>query len=162
MLGNFFILTCPYLFDMETVTYFAIYRNYHTSNAIDPTQNTTQLFLDVYRHKDNLYIRPIKVQHRYSPTMNMLHVRHGDDFIPVMSSAVISEILTSAKRSGLNSDSSLGFWETSFLQARKLLTSGEYRPDLPEIDVADVSETGGIRITADALHQKVSYHFDRQ
>jgi pyruvate,water dikinase len=132
MLGNFFMLTCPYLFDMETVTYFALYRNYHTSHAITPIQNTTQLFLDVYRHKDELYVRPIKVQHRYSPTMNTLHVRHGDDFSPVTSSAVISEILTSSKWSGLDSDSSLGFWETSFLQARELLTSGEYRPDLPE------------------------------
>ena len=50
MLGNFFMLTCPYLFDMETVTYFAVFRNYHTSRAIVPIQNTTQLFLDVYRH----------------------------------------------------------------------------------------------------------------
>lgn len=132
MLGNFFMLTCPYLFDKETVTYFAVFRNYHSSRAIVPIQKTTQLFLDVYRHKGELYVRPIKVQHRYSPTMNMLHVRHGETFIPVTSSAVISEILTSAKWSGLNSDSILGFWESSFLQARELLKSGEYRPDLPE------------------------------
>lgn len=132
MLGNFFMLTCPYLFDKETVTYFAVFRNYHTSRAIVPIQNTTQLFLDLYRHKGELYVRPIKVQHRYSPTMNMLHVRHGEAFIPVMSSAVISEILTSAKWSGLHSDSTLGFWESAFLQASELLRSGEYRPDLPE------------------------------
>ncbi|MDF7807425.1 PEP/pyruvate-binding domain-containing protein [Pontiellaceae bacterium B12219] len=132
MLGNFFMLTCPYLFDVETVAYFAIFRNYHTSRAISPILETTQLFLDVYRHKDELYVRPIKAQHRYSPTMNMLHVRHGEKFMPVTSSAVISEILTSAKWSGLHSDSSHGFWESSFLQARELLKSGEYRPDLPE------------------------------
>ncbi len=132
MLGNFFMLTCPYLFNMETVAYFAVFRNYHTSHAIVPIQKTTQLFLDVYRHKDELYVRPIKAQHRYSPTMNMLHVRHAEKFLPVTSSAVISEILTSAKWSGLHSDSSLGFWETSFLEARELLKSGEYRPDLPE------------------------------
>ena len=132
MLGNFFMLTCPYLFDLETVTYFAVFRNYHTSRSIVPIQRTTQLFLDVYRHKEELYVRPIKVQHRYSPTMNMLHVRHGEEFLPVTSSAVISEILTSAKWSGLHSDSSLGFWESSFLEARELLKSGEYRPDLPE------------------------------
>ena len=51
-----------------------MYRNYHTSHALGPIQETTQLFLDVYRHKDELYVRPVKVQHRYSPTMNMLHV----------------------------------------------------------------------------------------
>lgn len=131
MLGNFFMLTCPYLFDMETVTYFAVFRNYHTSHAILPIQNTTQLFLDIYRYKEELYVRPIKVQQRYSPTMNMLHVRRGDTFSPVMSSAIISEILTSAKWSGLHSDSSLGFWESTFLHARELIKSGEYRPDLP-------------------------------
>ena len=155
MLGNFFMLTCPYLFDLETVTYFALYRNYHTSHAIGPIQNTTQLFLDVYRHKDELYVRPIKVQQRYSPTMNMLHVRRGDEFLPVMSSAVISEILTSAKWSGLNSDSSLGFWESSFLQARELLTSGEYRPDLPEKGKAVYEKLVRMVISRDETMQKL-------
>ncbi|HOF88235.1 MAG TPA: hypothetical protein PLZ36_09070, partial [Armatimonadota bacterium] len=51
MLGNFFMLTCPYLYDLETVTYFALLRNYHTQRAIGPISRTTQLFLDVYSHK---------------------------------------------------------------------------------------------------------------
>lgn len=131
MLADFFMLTCPYLFDLETVAYFAVFRNYHTSHALGPIQDTTQLFLDTYRHKGELYIRPVKVQHRYSPTMNMLHVWRGDDFKTVTSSAVISEILTSARWSGLASDSGVGFWETSFIRARELLQTGEYRPDLP-------------------------------
>ncbi|MCE5252930.1 MAG: PEP/pyruvate-binding domain-containing protein [Actinomycetia bacterium] len=131
MLANFFMLTCPYLYDLETVAYFALYRNYHTTHALEPIQETTQLFLDVYRHKGEMYIRPVKVQHRYSPTMNMLHVRRGDEFLTVTSSAVISEILTSAQWSGLAYDSSVGFWETTFQRARDLLRSGEYRPDLP-------------------------------
>ncbi|HOW97328.1 MAG TPA: PEP/pyruvate-binding domain-containing protein [Kiritimatiellia bacterium] len=131
MLANFFMLTCPYLYDLETVTYFALYRNYHTSHAIGPIQATTQLFLDTYRHKGDLYVRPVKVQHRYSPTMHMLHVWHGDSFRAVTASAVISEILTLSQWSGLASDSSIGFWETSFIRARELIQSGEYRPDLP-------------------------------
>ena len=132
MLANFFMLTCPYLFDLETVTYFALYRNYHTSHAMGPIQETTQLFIDVYRHKENIYVRPVKVQHRYSPTMHMLHVWRNDEFRPVTASAAISEILTLAPWSGLESDSSVGFWETSFIQARELLRSGTYRPDLPD------------------------------
>ncbi|NLX26348.1 MAG: pyruvate, phosphate dikinase [Lentisphaerae bacterium] len=155
MLGNFFMLTCPYLFDMETVTYFAVFRNYHTSHALVPIQNTTQLFLDVYRHKNEIYVRPIKAQHRYSPTMNMLHVRHGSHFLPVTSSAVISEILTSAKWSGLNSDSSLGFWESSFLQARELLVSGEYRPDLPGKGKSIYEQLVRMVISRDAGMQKL-------
>lgn len=131
MLANFFMLTCPYLFDMETVAYFALYRNYHTTHALGPIQDTTQLFLDTYRHKGEIYVRPVKVQHRYSPTMNMLHVWRGEEFKTVTASAAISEILTSTQWSGLASQSSVGFWETTFLQARELLRSGEYRPDLP-------------------------------
>jgi pyruvate, water dikinase len=131
MLANFFMLTCPYLYDLEAVAYFALYRNYHTVHALEPVQETTQLFLDVYRHKDELYIRPVKVQHRYSPTMNMLHVWRGEEFPTITSSAVISEILTSAQWSGLAYDSSAGFWETQFLRAREMLQSGEYRPDIP-------------------------------
>lgn len=132
MLGNFFTLTCPHLFDLEAVSYFALCRNQHTTRAIAPIQNTTQLFVDVYRHKDDLYVRPIKTLHRYSSTMNMLHVQRESAFIPVTSSAIISEILTSTKWSGLHSDNNLGFWEASFIQAREWLSSGEYRSDLPE------------------------------
>ena len=131
MLANFFMLTCPYLFDMETVTYYALYRNYHTSNALGPIQETAQLFIDTYRHRGEIYVRPVKVQHRYSPTMNMLHVWRGGEFRTITASAVISEILTSAQWSGLASDSSVGFWETSFIRARELIQSGSYRPDLP-------------------------------
>ncbi len=131
MLADFFMLTCPYLFDLETITYFALFRNYHTSHALGPIQETTRLFLDTYRHKSEMFVRPVKVQHRYSPTMNMLHVWHGDEFKTVTASAVISEILTSARWSGLASDGSVGFWETGFLRARELLQSGDYRPDLP-------------------------------
>ncbi len=120
MLGNFFRLTCPYLFDLETLAYFALLRNHHSAYALDPIMETTQLFLDVYNHR-RLYIRPIKVQHRYSATMNMLH-RRGEDgtFEPVSDSTVIAEILTSAKWSGLHADRNPGFWERAFLEAQEL------------------------------------------
>ena len=134
MLGNFFMLTCPYLFDLETVTYFALFRNYHTQHAIGPISRTTQLFLDVYSHKGHLYLRPMKTQHRHSPTINMLHEwrKEDDTFHAVSSSNVISEILTSARWSGLSADSSGDFWETAFVRAREMIKSGTYRPDIPE------------------------------
>ena len=131
MLGNFFMLTCPLLFDLETVTYFAIYRNYHTTSAISPITQTTQLFLDTYNHKGELYVRPVKAQHRYSSTMHTLHVWRDTEFSPISSSAVIADIMTSSKWSGLASDSSVGFWEGCFIEARELIRTGEYRPDLP-------------------------------
>lgn len=96
MLGNFFMLTCPYLFDMETIAYFALRRNQHTADAIDPIANTTQILLDVYHYKNELYLHPVKVQHRYSPTMNMLHRQRGRDFKPVSSSALTVEVLAAS------------------------------------------------------------------
>jgi hypothetical protein len=130
MVGNFFMLTCPYLYDLETITYFAILRDFHSIHATEPIADTTQLLLDVYRHKGRLYVHPLKVQHRYSPTMHMMHVWDDEDsFAPVTQSYTISEILTSATRSPLDSTSSrLGVWNRTYLQAEQLcekMRSGE-------------------------------------
>lgn len=119
MLGNFFKLTCPYLFDLETLAYFALFRNHHSAYAIDPVMETTQLFLDVYSHQQ-IYIRPIKVQHRYSATMNMLHRWQNDTFTPVSDSTVIARIMTSARWSGLHADRIPGFWERAFIEAQEI------------------------------------------
>ncbi len=122
MVGNFFMLTCPYLYDLETVTYFALLRDYHSVHATGPISETTQILLDAYRHKGKLHVHPLKVQHRYSPTMHMLHVWEGDQFPPVTESYTISEILTSAPRSPLDSASSrLGVWNWTFVRAEEAL-----------------------------------------
>ncbi|MBN1509321.1 MAG: hypothetical protein JW955_20920 [Sedimentisphaerales bacterium] len=121
MLGNFFLLTCPYLYDLETVAYFAIFRNYHGSRAIRPISETTQLFMELYRHAGTLYVHPLKVQFRYSPTMNMLHAWDGDEFRPVTSSALISSILTSVNWSDLDPDARPGYWERTFREAQQVL-----------------------------------------
>src|ERR1035437_2200701 len=63
-LGNFFQLTCPRLLDLETVTYFGIYRDRHSAYAIEPIRGTTQFMLDVFRLEGRLYIRPVKIQYR--------------------------------------------------------------------------------------------------
>ena len=118
MLGNFFTLTCPYLYDLETVAYFALFRNYHSSRAIRPITETTQLFLELYRHAGTLYVHPLKVQLRYSPTMNMLHAWDGDEFRPVTSSVLISSVLASVNWSDLNSDARPGYWQRTFLEAQ--------------------------------------------
>jgi hypothetical protein len=121
MLGNFFMLTCPYLFDLETVAYFALFRNYHSSRALQPIFETTQLFLDVYRYRETRFIYPMKVHLRYSPTMNMLHEWKGDEFRPVTASALISSILTSVNWSGLDSDIRPGIWERAFAEGEEVL-----------------------------------------
>ena len=98
MLGNFFALTCPYLFDLETLTYFGLRRGAQGSDALDPILETTQIFLDVYSQEGRAYLRPRKTQHRYSPTISMLHTWEGERFEPVASSIVAAQILTAAER----------------------------------------------------------------
>lgn len=121
MLGNFFMLTCPYLYDLETIAYFAIFRNMHSDRAIDPITETTQLLLEVLDHRNTLFIRPIKVLHRYSATMNMMHEWCGDEFKPVSSSIAISDIRHSTNWSVLGPDRTLGFWDRALLDANEAL-----------------------------------------
>ncbi|HOV74569.1 MAG TPA: PEP/pyruvate-binding domain-containing protein [Candidatus Hydrogenedentes bacterium] len=125
MVGNFFMLTCPYLYDLETITYFAILRDYHSVHATDPIAETTQLLLDVYRHKGVYYLYPLKVLHRYSGTMHMLHAWEGDTFKPVSESYIISEVLHAA--STLPTDwtrSLIGVWQKTFALAADALKGG--------------------------------------
>jgi len=74
MMGNFFKVTCPYLFSLDTVAYFPIIRGKHSFEAIAKIRETTQLFLDIYSDKkENIYIHPLKVWNRYSQKMFLGH-----------------------------------------------------------------------------------------
>ncbi|HEX3078617.1 MAG TPA: pyruvate kinase, partial [Lachnospiraceae bacterium] len=64
MIGNFFRVTCPYLYELDTIAYFAIIRNAHTFSTIAGIRETTQLLLDLYQVNNKLYIHPLKVWQR--------------------------------------------------------------------------------------------------
>ena len=133
MVGNFFMLTCPYLYDLETITYFALLRDFHSIHATEPIADTTQLLLDVYRHDGSLYVHPLKVQHRYSPTMHMLHAWEGDVFTPVTQSYLTAEILSTAPRSPLDSASSrIGVWNRTFIRAEQMADPARCDAEDPE------------------------------
>jgi hypothetical protein len=122
MLGNFFMLTCPYVYDRQSLAYFPLLRNQHSFHATTPISETTQIWVDIYRHKSQLYLHPTKVQHRYSSTMFMLHLWEGERFIPVTESSTIAEILTSRPWAGLESVRlRLGKWNRTFLQVEDIL-----------------------------------------
>lgn len=93
MLGNFFLITCPYLFELETIAYFALQKNLHSFHATDCIRNTAQVILEVYRRENRLFIHPLKVWKRHTPTLYMLHSWEGAEFKPVTSSATITDIL---------------------------------------------------------------------
>lgn len=119
MLGNFFLLTCPRLRDLETVTYFGLYRNHHASFALNPITETTQFLLEVFRYEGRLYVRPIKAQHRSPHSINALHAWEGDKFRPITNSAIASEVLGSSRWPGLRSDTRQGVWRRIFSEAQQ-------------------------------------------
>ena len=79
MLGNFFRLTCPYVYDMESLAYFPLLRNRHSFHAIDARSRRRRRSSWTFTGTAaQTYLYPTKVEHRYSPTMYMLHAWEGE------------------------------------------------------------------------------------
>ncbi len=126
MLTSFFMLTCPYLYDVQALAYFAVISKHHALHVRGPIGETAQILIDVYRHDEKLYVQPIKVQQRHAPDMHTLHAWEGPRFLPITESAVISEILTfSAWEEGEYGSPVRGVYRRLFSQARELSESIE-------------------------------------
>ena len=69
MIGNFFKVSCPFLYELDAIAYFAVRRNAHTFSTIAGIRETTQLLIDLYNVNNEYYIHPLKVWKRYSSTM---------------------------------------------------------------------------------------------
>lgn len=122
MIGNFFVITCPYLFELNTVAYFAILRNRHSFKTIARIRETTQVLLDVYNYQGKMCVHPIKAWQRYSPTMFLPHIMEGDEFVPILNSAdasILFSYLNQANTSG--AERNLDYWDRIFLQATEML-----------------------------------------
>ena len=128
MMGNFFRVTCPFLFKLDTVAYFPLIRGKHSFEAIAKIRDTAQLFLDVYSTDTSTYVRPAKVWNRYSDTMFLPHLydKKKGSFSCLMDGVDISrfyEVLNTSQdyREDLNTDS----WDRFFLKTRQKYASGE-------------------------------------
>lgn len=117
MIGNFFKVTCPYLYELETIAYFAITRDAHTFATVAGIRETTQLLLDLYSVNDKLYIHPLKVWQRYSSTMFFPHLIQGHDAICITSSSEVAELFSSIKRG----EERLDYWNVTFNKAKEAL-----------------------------------------
>jgi hypothetical protein len=131
-LGNFFVLTCPRLRDLETVTYFALYRDRHSAYALETIHQTTQFMLDVFRLDLRLYVRPVKVQYRSREAMNTIHVRQGGEFLPVKESAVLAQILSRTQWPRLQGDRRGGYWRRLFQEAAQVARDWQEERGTPE------------------------------
>ena len=74
MMGNFFRVTCPFLFVLDTVAFFPLIRGKHSVHSVNKIIDTTQLFLDVYTGEKDIFVRPEKVWNRNSDTMFLPHI----------------------------------------------------------------------------------------
>ncbi len=134
MLGNFFLLTCPYLYRLKTGTYFGIIRNQHSRQTMDAIHQTAQIVFDVFRKDNEIYLHPLKVWKRYSETMYMLHHWIGDEFKPVMNSAVTSEILTKQSKPWVDFTSRIqDIWSRTFNRAQHLLELPPHQKNPQEV-----------------------------
>ena len=156
MMGNFFRVTCPFLFTLDTVAFFPIIRGKHSVQAIQKMHNTTQLFLDVYSDEKNVYVRPEKVWNRNSDTMFLPHTYDPETgaFRPILDGVKSShfyQTLGHAQRSAEEqySDS----WDRFFNHTKSLYEVG-----------ADITEDCGrmcnIMMTRDEkMREMVKQHF---
>ena len=121
MIGNFFKVTCPYLYELDTIAYFAIIRNAHTFSTIAGIRETTQLLLDLYQVNHKLYIHPLKVWQRYLPTMFFPHLIQGEEAVCITASSQAAELFASIQRG----QDRLDYWNVVFHNAEAVLSESE-------------------------------------
>lgn len=145
MMGNFFRVTCPFLFKLDTVAFFPLIRGKHSFKAIAKIRDTTQLFLDVYSDATQVYVRPLKVWNRYSETMFLPHSydKGNGEFRPLLDGICMSQfynLMNTRQLSG--SDQNADSWDRFFSFTEQMYRQG--------MDVSDAcSQMCNIMMTRD-------------
>ncbi|GAB98033.1 hypothetical protein BJY21_001439 [Kineosphaera limosa] len=98
MVMNFFKATCPYLYSLDTIAYFPLLRDRHTPATVAGVRDTTQLLLDLHHIDDELYVHPLKVWERHSPTMFFPHRLADSEAISITSSHATSRLFSTLAR----------------------------------------------------------------
>lgn len=121
MIGNFFRVTCPYLYELDTVGYFALLRGSHALKTLARIRDTTQVLLGVRQVGDEVYVQPVKVWQRRSPTMFLPHRRVGERFAPLANSHDATELLSHLAHDGpRGARQHLDHWDRLFMEAEDL------------------------------------------
>ena len=146
MMGNFFHLTCPYLFILDTVAYFPLIRGKHSFDAIATIRDTTQLFLDVYKDEKDVFVRPMKVWNRYSQTMFQPYrlSREDNSFTVLRDGTEVSHFYSVMNKEATQAqDQNVDSWERFFFRTKLLHQNG--------VDVTeDCSKICNIMLTRDS------------
>lgn len=125
MVGNFFKITCPYLFELDTIAYFSLLRNSHSFKTVARIRDITQLLINVYNYEGNYYVHPLKVWNRYSPTMFLPHLKKQERFVPIGNSVDTARLFSNIIKKGAKSTKrNLDYWDRLFLKAEDLISQG--------------------------------------
>jgi len=126
MIGNFFRVTCPYLYELDTVAYFALIRGYHAMRTVARIRETTQVLVEIYAWEGEVYAQPLKVWERHSPTMFLPHRMDGENFVPLANSTDATRLMAAMRHaSRVGGSRQIDHWHRLFLQAEELLEQGD-------------------------------------
>ena len=157
MMGNFFRVTCPYLFILDTVAFFPVIRGKHSFESIAKIRETTQLFLDVYSNNNDVYVHPLKVWNRYSQTMFLGHKYNPETgsvttLTDGLEVSKFYQVINSA--SAYNNEQSTDSWERFFTATELLRQNG--------VDVSDRCDLMCSMMMAkdDKVIEKIKQYFD--
>lgn len=157
MMGNFFRVTCPFLFILDTVAFFPIIRGKHSVHAINKILNTTQLFFDVYKDSKNIYVRPEKVWNRNSDTMFRPHIYNPEtgSFRPILDGVKAGRFYQTLKKAQREAgEQYTDSWDRFFNRVKDRFHAGE--------DITDqCSRMCDIMMTRDEkMRELVKKHFE--
>lgn len=133
MIGNFFRITCPYLYELDTIAYFALIRGYHAYDAIARIRETTQILIDLYSANDSYYVHPLKVWQRYAPTMFLPHKVEADICLPISGSAEAAALFAAAAPDWSRPSRQIDYWDRLFLDAEETGNSSKYYSHLSNL-----------------------------
>ncbi|CUX25977.1 PEP/pyruvate-binding domain-containing protein [Clostridium sp. C105KSO13] len=117
MTGNFFQVTCPYLFELDTVAYFALYRSAHAQDTVARIREVTQVLLNLYTIDQQYYLHPLKVWERYSPVMFLPHLVTESGAECITDSASTAELFSTLQIQ----TKKLDYWDILFEEAKPYL-----------------------------------------
>ncbi|TBT83764.1 pyruvate kinase [Propioniciclava sinopodophylli] len=98
LLTSFFKVTCPFLYELDTVAYFPLLRDEVSAATVAGIRETTQVLFDLQVVGDETYVHPLKVDGRSSATMFFPHLIAGERAIPVTSSAASARLAATRGR----------------------------------------------------------------
>ena len=135
MMGNFFRVTCPYLYELETVAYFPLLRGRHSFDATARIRDTTQVLIDVYTSDNSVYIHTLKAQDREGLNIYIPHVSvDGGPFKPLDGGVALSRYYRLLDNISAHSqDQNFDSHDRFFAQAKMELGQGRFHSGTEKI-----------------------------